>query len=76
MVIIQFEDSETEKRALDFLVGRYSFKTWANGDLMLPEAALGQLAVEGIPFRAKGRATYEQSSRTYSKTAFNRSTSG
>ncbi len=59
MVIIRFEASEAEKLALDFLVGRYPFKTWANGDLMLPEAALGQLAVEGIPFRARGRATYE-----------------
>ncbi len=59
MVIIRFDDSETEKRALDFLVGRYSFKTWANGDLMLPEPALGPLAAEGIPFRVKGRATYE-----------------
>ena len=59
MVIIHFDDTELEKKALDFLVGRYSFKTWANGDLMLPELALGQLASEGILFRVKGPAKYE-----------------
>lgn len=59
MVIINFDDKELEKKALDFLVGRFAFKTWANGDLMLPEPALGQLAAEGISFRAKGPATYE-----------------
>ncbi|MBI2946688.1 MAG: hypothetical protein HYY23_03520 [Verrucomicrobia bacterium] len=59
MVIIHFDAPDLEKKALDFLVGRYSFKTWANGDLMLPEPALGQLAAEGIPFRVKGPATYE-----------------
>ena len=59
MVIIRFDDDETEKRALDYLVGRCSFKTWANGVLMLPEPALGVLAAEGISFRVKGPATYE-----------------
>jgi len=59
MVIIRFDDSDTEKRALDYLVGRYSFKTWANGDLMVPEAALGGLAGEGLAFRVQGPATYE-----------------
>ena len=59
MVIIQFDESETEKLAFDYLVGRYSFKTWANGDLMVPESALGSLAAEGITFRVKGPATYE-----------------
>ncbi len=59
MVIIRFDDIETEKKAMDYLVGRYSFKTWANGDLMLPEPALGELASEGIAFRVKGPAKYE-----------------
>ena len=59
MVIIRFDDGETEKQALDCLVGRYSFKTWANGDLMVPEPALGYLAAEGVTFRVKGPATYE-----------------
>jgi hypothetical protein len=59
MVIIHFEDAKIEKKALDFLVGRYSFKTWDNGDLMLPEPALGELAAQGVSFRSKGPATYE-----------------
>lgn len=57
MVIVRFDDVETEKKALDYLVGRFSFKTWANGDLMLPETALGVLAAEGLPFRVQGPAT-------------------
>jgi len=61
MVIIRFDDSETEKRALDYLVGRYSFKTWVNGDLMLPETALGGLAGQGLAFRVRGPATYPKS---------------
>jgi hypothetical protein len=59
MVIIGFEDAEMEKKALGFLVGRCSFKTWDNGDLMLPEPELGELAAQGINFRSKGPATYE-----------------
>ena len=51
MVIVRFDDSEMEKRALDSLVGRYSFKSWANGNLMVPEVALGYMAGEGIAFR-------------------------
>ena len=59
MVIIRFDDAETEKRALDFLIGRFPFKTWSNGDLMLPQRAVGRLATEGLEFRVKGPATYE-----------------
>jgi hypothetical protein len=59
MVIIRFDDQETEKRALDYLIGRFSFKTWANSELMLPQKALGRLAAEGLSFRVKGPATYE-----------------
>jgi hypothetical protein len=59
MVIIRFDDGETEKKAMDYLVDRYSFKTWANGDLMVPEPASGELAAEGIGFRVQGPAKYE-----------------
>jgi hypothetical protein len=59
MVIIRFDDGETEKKAMDHLAGRFSFKTWANGALMVPEPALGHLAAEGITFRVKGPATSE-----------------
>jgi hypothetical protein len=59
MVIIHFDDTATEKNAIEFLIGRFPFKTWKNGDLMLPEAAVGLLAAEGITFRARGPAQYE-----------------
>jgi hypothetical protein len=59
MVIIHFEDAEMEKKALEFLAGRCSFKTWESGDLMLPEPAVGELAARGIVFQSKGPATYE-----------------
>jgi hypothetical protein len=59
MVIIRFDDGETEKKAMDYLVGRHPFKTWANGDLMVPEPALGELAAEAIVFRVEGAAKYE-----------------
>ena len=59
MVIIRFDDQETELRALDFLVDRHSFKTWSNGEVMVPEQALGFLAGEGVAFRVIGPASYE-----------------
>jgi hypothetical protein len=60
MVIIRFDDEEAEKRALGWLAGRFSFKTWSNGDLMLHERVLPCLAREGITFRVQGPATYER----------------
>lgn len=59
VVIVRFENPETEKRALGWLAGRFSFKTWANGDLMIHETVLPFLAREGIAFSVKGPATYE-----------------
>jgi hypothetical protein len=59
MVILQFESPEAEKKALGWLAGRFSFKSWRNGDLMLHETVLPYLAREGIPFKVKGRASYE-----------------
>ena len=49
MVLIRFRDVSSE-RALGYLAGRFSFKTWANGQTLVPESALPFLAVEGIPF--------------------------
>jgi hypothetical protein len=59
MVIVRFDDVEAEKRALGWLAGRFSFKTWANGDLMVNERVLPHLAREAIPFRVTGPASYE-----------------
>jgi hypothetical protein len=49
MVRIHFPNSDVERKALGFLVGRFSFKTWSNGETLVPESALAALAVEGIP---------------------------
>jgi len=60
MVLIRFPDPNTERRALGYLAGRFSFKTWANGQTLVPETALPLLAVEGISFTVEGPASYEQ----------------
>ncbi len=59
MVILRFDNEEQERQALGWLAGRFSFKTWANGDLMVHEGVLPYLAREGITFKVQGQATYE-----------------
>jgi hypothetical protein len=60
MIRIRFPDAATERRALGFLAGRFSFKSWANGETLVPSTALASLALEGISFSVIGPATYEQ----------------
>lgn len=60
MIIIRFPDDETERLALGKLAGRFPFKTWANGETMVPELALGYLATEHIKFSVLGPADYER----------------
>lgn len=60
MVTIRFTDAEAKKRALGYLAGRFSFKSWANGEMIVPEAALPELALEGIAFSVEGPARYDQ----------------
>jgi hypothetical protein len=60
MIIIRFPDAATERRALGWLMGRFSFKTWSNGETLIPAAALSALAAEGIRFTVEGPATYER----------------
>ena len=60
MVIIRFPDLETKRRALGFVARRYSGKSWATGEVMVPDAALAALAAEGIHFTVEGPATYER----------------
>lgn len=60
MVRIRFTDAASERRALSFLAGRFSFKTWKTGETVLSESALPFLALEGITFIVEGPATYEQ----------------
>src|SRR5260370_1084472 len=60
MIRIRFPDVTAEQHALGFLSGRFSFKSWANGEPLVPSAPLSSLAIEGIPFSVLGPATYEQ----------------
>jgi hypothetical protein len=60
MIRIRFTDLDAKKRALGRLAGRFPFKSWATGEMLVPEQALGFLAVENIPFQVEGPARYEQ----------------
>jgi hypothetical protein len=60
MIRIRFPDAASERRALGYLLGRFSFKSWASGETLVPDFALPSLAREGIPFIVEGPATYEQ----------------
>lgn len=59
MIIITFPDEASKRRALGYLSGRFSFKSWATGAMMVPEEALSHLTLEGIAFAVEGPATYE-----------------
>jgi hypothetical protein len=60
VIIIRFPEKKAKKRALGFLAGRFSFKSWATGEMMVPEEAFSALAAEGISFFVEGPATYER----------------
>ncbi len=60
MITIRFADRATEKRALAFLLGRFSGRVLKTGEHIVPEAALEALADQNIPFIVQGKATYEQ----------------
>ena len=57
MVVITFPDSETQKTALGFLLGRFSGKVLKNGEHIVPEGALVDLAEatrpSGLPTMAQ-----------------------
>ena len=60
MIIIRTHDDLSKRKTLGFLDGRFSFKSWASGELVIPEAALAYLAHEGVRFTVEGPATYEK----------------
>jgi hypothetical protein len=60
MIVITFSDRDTEKRALAFLLGRFSGRVLRSGEHLVPEVALEALADQNIPFTVIGKATYEQ----------------
>lgn len=59
MIKLRFPNSDAERKAIGYLAGRYSFKTFADGYTLVPEAALSSLAVAGISFTVEGRASYD-----------------
>jgi hypothetical protein len=60
MVTITFPDRASEKRALAFLLGRFSGRVLRSGEHLVPAAALEALAEQNIPFTVKGKTSYEQ----------------
>lgn len=64
-----FLNTEFKRSALAQLAGRFSFKSWANGDMLVPEDALPYLAVQGVSFTVEGPATYEQHGSAFRGTA-------
>jgi hypothetical protein len=58
--MIRFTDRESKRRALEMLGGEFPFKSWASGEMLLPEEALPLLAREDIPFTFEGSAAYEK----------------
>ena len=61
MILIRFSDLDAKRRALGYLAGRFSFTTYKTGEMLVPQAALGELAIQGIQFSVEGPATYGQS---------------
>ena len=55
----------SKRRALGNLAGRFAFKSWASGEMLVPESALPFLAVQGVPFTDEGPGTYEQNGPTF-----------
>jgi hypothetical protein len=60
MIRVRFSSPKQEFKALGFLAGRFSFKTFKGGEMIVPAAALPAMADEGIRFTVEGRASYEQ----------------
>ena len=58
MILIRFPDRDAKRRALGFLAGRFSFTSWATGEMNVPENALAMLTAENIPFSVIGAGDY------------------
>ncbi len=69
VITIRFADRAAEKRALAFLLGRFSGRVLRSGEHLVPEAALEALADQNIPFTVEGKATYEQQMAAFRDTA-------
>jgi hypothetical protein len=63
VILIRFPDAGAKRQALGRLPGRFPFKSWSTGEMMVPEEASAFLAVEGIAFAVNGPAIGERSVR-------------
>jgi hypothetical protein len=54
MITIRFPDAASKHRALGYLAGCFSFKSFATGEMLVPPDALPALAQEGIAFHVVG----------------------
>ncbi len=59
MIKVRFPNSDSERKALGYLAGRFPFKTFDDGYTLVPKSALSPLATEDISFTVEGRAAYE-----------------
>jgi hypothetical protein len=57
MVTITFQDRAAERKALAFLLGRFSGRVLKNGEHLVPEAALEALAEQNIAFGVKSKTS-------------------
>jgi len=60
VVVVTFPDKITRRKALGFLLGRFSGKSLKTGEVIIPEDALEALAERNFEFTVKGKASYEQ----------------
>ena len=60
LIRIRFPDQESKRSGLGFLAGRFSFTSYASGEVLVVESALTALAVEGLSFTVEGPATYAE----------------
>ena len=65
MILIRFPNAESKRAALSGLACRFNFKSWASGEMLVPEDALPFLAVRGVVFTVEGPATYEQNGSAF-----------
>jgi len=65
MILISFPNTESKRLALSRLAGRFAFKSWATGEMLVPEDALPFLAVQGVTFVVEGPATFEQNGSAF-----------
>jgi len=57
MILIHVPNPEWKRSALSSLAGRFGFKSWSSGEMLVPEDALPFLAVQGILFAVEGPAS-------------------